>query len=130
MQLKFIIQCARVCLPIATFEFKFHTHFIFHHILGNLTPPDSPTGVIGSEQPYSGDLHSTFEYYGIKSSADSPRPLIYFVAIVDILTRYGMRKRTAQTYKSVKHGTGAEISTVKPELYGRRLLDFMSQCIE
>ncbi|KAF7258273.1 hypothetical protein EG68_04675 [Paragonimus skrjabini miyazakii] len=99
-------------------------------VIGNLTPPDSPTGVIGSEQPYSGDLHPTFEYYGIKSSADSPRPLIYFVAIVDILTRYGMRKRTAQTYKSVKHGTGAEISTVKPELYGRRLLDFMSQCIE
>lgn len=52
------------------------------------------------------------------------------MAVIDILTRYGMRKRTAQTYKTVKHGVGAEISTVKPELYARRFLDFITQAIE
>ncbi|VDP86915.1 unnamed protein product [Echinostoma caproni] len=97
---------------------------------GNLTPPDSPTNDPGTEQPFCGDLHPNLEYYAIKSSPESPRSLIYFVAIIDILTRYGMRKRTAQTYKTVKHGAGADISTVKPELYGRRLLDFITQCIE
>lgn len=59
---------------------------------------------------------------------DSPHPLIYFVAIIDILTRYGMRKRTAQTYKTVKHG--ADGGSVKPEFYGRRLLEFVEQCID
>ncbi|TPP64465.1 Phosphatidylinositol-5-phosphate 4-kinase type-2 alpha [Fasciola gigantica] len=97
---------------------------------GNLTPPDSPTNGPAAEQIYCGELHPSLEYYAIKSSPESPRQLIYFVAIIDILTRYGMRKRTAQTYKTVKHGAGADISTVKPELYGRRLLDFIAQCIE
>uniref|UniRef100_A0A5K4F9N4 1-phosphatidylinositol-5-phosphate 4-kinase n=1 Tax=Schistosoma mansoni TaxID=6183 RepID=A0A5K4F9N4_SCHMA len=93
-----------------------------------LTPPDSPPGAECLPQLFSGELHPTLEHYGIKSSIDSPHPLIYFVAIIDILTRYGMRKRTAQTYKTVKHG--ADGGSVKPEFYGRRLLEFVEQCID
>ncbi|CAL8075149.1 unnamed protein product [Calicophoron daubneyi] len=99
-------------------------------IPGNPTPPDSPPDGMIPDRPFSGELHPHMEYYGIKSSPDSPKQVIYFIAIIDALTRYGMRKRTAQTYKTVKHGAGAEISTVKPDLYGRRLLEFISQCIE
>ncbi|RTG84412.1 1-phosphatidylinositol-5-phosphate 4-kinase [Schistosoma bovis] len=95
---------------------------------GELTPPDSPPGAECLPQLFSGELHPTLEHYGIKSSIDSPHPLIYFVAIIDILTRYGMRKRTAQTYKTVKHG--ADGGSVKPEFYGRRLLEFVEQCID
>uniref|UniRef100_A0A0R3U006 PIPK domain-containing protein n=1 Tax=Rodentolepis nana TaxID=102285 RepID=A0A0R3U006_RODNA len=38
-----------------------------------------------------------------------------------------MRKRTAQTYKTVKHGgaNADQITTVRPEVYGKRLLDFL-----
>ncbi|CAH8524366.1 unnamed protein product [Schistosoma margrebowiei] len=93
-----------------------------------LTPPDSPPGAECLPQLFSGELHPTLEHYGIKSSIDSPHPLIYFVAIIDILTRYGMRKRTAQTYKTVKHGTDG--GSVKPEFYGRRLFEFVEQCID
>jgi 1-phosphatidylinositol-5-phosphate 4-kinase len=35
--------------------------------------------------------------------------------MIDILTRYGVKKRTAQAAKTMKHGTNADISTVKPE---------------
>ncbi|CAL8068702.1 unnamed protein product [Calicophoron daubneyi] len=101
-----------------------------HAFNGNPTPPDSPPDGMIPDRPFSGELHPHMEYYGIKSSPDSPKQVIYFIAIIDALTRYGMRKRTAQTYKTVKHGAGAEISTVKPDLYGRRLLEFISQCIE
>ncbi|KAH8861729.1 Phosphatidylinositol 5-phosphate 4-kinase type-2 beta [Schistosoma japonicum] len=87
-----------------------------------LTPPDSPLGAVEClPQLFSGELHPNLECYGIKSSTDCPHRLVYFVAIIDILTRYGMRKRTAQTYKTVKHG--ADGGSVKPEFYGRRLLD-------
>ncbi|CAH8839904.1 unnamed protein product [Trichobilharzia szidati] len=94
----------------------------------DLTPPDSPPGAICLPQLFSGDLHPSLECYGIKGSTDSPHSLIYFVAIIDILTRYGMRKRTAQTYKTVKHGS--DVTSVKPEFYGRRLLDFVEQCVD
>ncbi len=52
------------------------------------------------------------------------------MALIDILTHYGMKKRTAQAAKTVKHGAGAEISTVKPEQYARRFMDFISKAIE
>ena len=52
------------------------------------------------------------------------------MALIDVLTKYGMKKRTAQAAKTVKHGSGAEISTVRPDQYARRFLDFISKCIE
>lgn len=62
--------------------------------------------------------------------SESSRKEIYFLAMIDILTKYGVKKRTAQAAKTVKHGAGAEISTVRPDQYGRRFLDFISKCIE
>uniref|UniRef100_A0A0X3NJJ2 1-phosphatidylinositol-5-phosphate 4-kinase n=1 Tax=Schistocephalus solidus TaxID=70667 RepID=A0A0X3NJJ2_SCHSO len=97
---------------------------------GNLTPPESPSDFSYRLQPFVGELNPNTEFYGIKGSPNLGRPVIYFIAVIDILTRYGMRKRTAQTYKTVKHGAGSEITTVRPEVYGRRLLDFIGNCIE
>ena len=54
---------------------------------------------------------------------------IYFLALVDILTHYGVKKRTAQAAKTVKHGSGAEISTVRPEQYAKRFLEFVEKII-
>jgi 1-phosphatidylinositol-5-phosphate 4-kinase len=52
------------------------------------------------------------------------------MALIDILTHYGVKKRTAQAAKTVKHGAGAEISTVKPEQYMRRFLEFVTKNIQ
>ena len=52
------------------------------------------------------------------------------MALIDILTHYGMKKRTAQAAKTVKHGAGAEISTVKPDQYARRFIEFISKVLE
>ena len=60
----------------------------------------------------------------------APRREIYFMALIDILTHYGMKKRTAQAAKTVKHGAGAEISTVKPEQYARRFMEFVEKVLE
>ena len=61
---------------------------------------------------------------------DCPRKEIYFMALIDILTHYGMKKRTAAAAKSVKHGANAEISTVKPEQYARRFMEFITRALE
>ncbi|KAL5103603.1 Phosphatidylinositol 5-phosphate 4-kinase type-2 beta [Taenia crassiceps] len=72
---------------------------------GNYTPPESPSDDISHRfQPYTGDLNPISEFYAFRGSPSLGRPVIYFIALIDILTRYGMRKRTAQTYKTVKHG--------------------------
>jgi 1-phosphatidylinositol-5-phosphate 4-kinase len=56
--------------------------------------------------------------------------VIYFIGLIDVLTQYGARKRAAHAAKTVKHGSNAEISTVRPEQYARRFLDFMGRIVE
>jgi 1-phosphatidylinositol-5-phosphate 4-kinase len=61
---------------------------------------------------------------------ESPRREIYYIGLVDVLTQFGLRKRTAQAAKTVKHGTTAEISTVHPEQYAKRFYDFIAKAIQ
>lgn len=61
---------------------------------------------------------------------ESPRREIYFLAMIDILTKYGVKKRTATAAKTVKHGAGAEFSTVRHDQYAKRFLEFINKCIE
>jgi 1-phosphatidylinositol-5-phosphate 4-kinase len=61
---------------------------------------------------------------------ESPKREIYFIGLVDVLTQFGLRKRTAQAAKTVKHGTTAEISTVHPEQYAKRFFDFIAKAIQ
>jgi 1-phosphatidylinositol-5-phosphate 4-kinase len=49
------------------------------------------------------------------------------MGLVDVLTQYGLRKRTAQAAKTVKHGAAAEISTVHPDQYAKRLCEFIQK---
>lgn len=94
---------------------------------GNMpTPPDSPICPI-MEMPFTGDIDPMFEPFAIKCSEDCPRKEIYFMALIDILTHYGAKKRTAAAVKTVKHGAGAEISTVKPEQYAKRFMEFITK---
>lgn len=65
-----------------------------------------------------------------KFPTESPRREIYFLAMIDILTKYGVKKRTATAAKTVKHGAGAEFSTVRYDQYAKRFLEFINKCIE
>lgn len=92
------------------------------------TPPDSPQP--SPYMPYTGELDSEMERYAFKSSPDCPRQEIYFLAMIDILTKYGVKKRTATAAKTVKHGAGAEFSTIRHDQYAKRFLEFINKYIE
>jgi 1-phosphatidylinositol-5-phosphate 4-kinase len=95
------------------------------------TPPDSPApstsafGLINS----SSELDLTNEFYAIPARRDAPSRHVYFLGLIDILTYYGVKKRTATAAKTVKYGSEAEISTVKPDQYARRLLEFVTRAL-
>lgn len=99
------------------------------NIGGAPTPPDSP--MAASAPPgFFGELDPVTEIYAVKSAEQCPRREIYFIALIDVLTNYGVKKRTAQAAKTMKHGAGAEISTVKPDQYARRFMEFVEKIIE
>jgi len=91
------------------------------------TPPDSP---LYDAPKFFGELDPHLEVFAFKCHDDCARKEIYFMGLIDILTHYGVKKRTAQAAKTVKHGTGAEISTVQPKQYASRFADFISEKIE
>lgn len=62
--------------------------------------------------------------------ADDHYKEIYYMALLEAMKEYNAQKRTAHAMKTVKHGTGADISTVDPEQYSRRFLDFVMKIIE
>jgi len=108
-----------------------------------LTPPDSPqaggrspnaTGEKGPPTSLSllrGRIDPELDIYAIPSRSTSQRREIYFLSLVDILTHYGMKKQAAKVAKTVKYGSSVDgISTVDPEQYANRFLDFISNAIE
>ncbi|KAF5893962.1 phosphatidylinositol 5-phosphate 4-kinase type-2 alpha, partial [Clarias magur] len=91
------------------------------------TPPDSPSNTLDSTKPLSpGDFDPTIDVYAIKSHDNSPRKEVYFMAVIDILQHYDAKKKAAHAAKTVKHGAGAEISTVNPEQYSKRFYEFIT----
>lgn len=96
------------------------------------TPPDSPAGVGRPRDSLTNGatISSTRDIYAMQSRQDAPQREVYFLALVDVLTHYGVKKRTAQAAKTVKHGTAADISTVHPEQYAKRLVDFITKALE
>ncbi|EDV45200.1 phosphatidylinositol 5-phosphate 4-kinase type-2 beta [Drosophila erecta] len=87
------------------------------------TPPDSPRGAQYKEVVYEVDI------YDIPSIEEKRE--IYFIAIIDVLTQYGVKKQAAKAAKTVKYGSNVDgISTCDPEQYAKRFLDFMDKAIE
>lgn len=82
------------------------------------TPPDSPTS----------KLNYGYGVFGIPSIASKKE--VYFMALIDILTHYGLKKKSANVAKTVKYGADQEISTVKPDQYSKRFLDFINKIIQ
>uniref|UniRef100_A0A8D0CGK2 Phosphatidylinositol 5-phosphate 4-kinase type-2 alpha n=1 Tax=Scleropages formosus TaxID=113540 RepID=A0A8D0CGK2_SCLFO len=91
------------------------------------TPPDSPSNTLDNNKPFgAGEFDSAIDVFAIKSHENAPRKEVYFMAIIDILTHYDAKKKAAHAAKTVKHGAGAEISTVNPEQYSKRFYDFIA----
>ncbi|PIK54083.1 putative phosphatidylinositol 5-phosphate 4-kinase type-2 alpha-like [Apostichopus japonicus] len=92
------------------------------------TPPDSPS--TRPKHVTIGDFDPCIDVYAIKSFEKSEKREIYFMALIDILTHWGAKKKAAQAAKTVKHGAGAEISTIKPKEYAKRFTEFIGKVIE
>ncbi len=67
----------------------------------------------------------------IISFIDAPQREIYFLAVIDVLTHYGVKKQAAKAAKTVKYGSNVEgISTCEPDQYAKRFIEFISKVIE
>ncbi|XP_046741570.1 phosphatidylinositol 5-phosphate 4-kinase type-2 alpha isoform X1 [Diprion similis] len=102
-------------------------------VTGMSTPPESPHTALmrDSSLQYEGTIIPELDIYAIPSSDGAPLKEIYFLAIIDVLTHYGVRKQAAKAAKTVKYGANVDgISTCDPEQYGKRFIEFMSKAIE
>uniref|UniRef100_A0A8C7QUK6 PIPK domain-containing protein n=1 Tax=Oncorhynchus mykiss TaxID=8022 RepID=A0A8C7QUK6_ONCMY len=94
------------------------------------TPPDSPGNPLNFGGFFGpGEFDPSVDVYAIKSNDSAVKKEVYFMAIIDILTHYDAKKKAAHAAKTVKHGAGAEISTVNPEQYSKRFFEFMSNIL-
>ncbi|GJQ79920.1 hypothetical protein Trydic_g18364 [Trypoxylus dichotomus] len=104
------------------------------------TPPDSPNAIAQfvREQSlqyegrfFAGGIIPELDIYAIPSCEAAPVKEIYFVAIIDVLTHYGVKKQAAKAAKTVKYGSNVDgISTCDPEQYAKRFMEFMQKAIE
>lgn len=83
----------------------------------------SSTSSQANEEGYDPELFAV-------SSYEENNQEIYYMGIIDVLSYYGTTKKAAHAAKTVKHGAGAEISTVKPELYASRFIEFIDTIFE
>uniref|UniRef100_A0A8C8RDV1 Phosphatidylinositol 5-phosphate 4-kinase type-2 gamma n=1 Tax=Pelusios castaneus TaxID=367368 RepID=A0A8C8RDV1_9SAUR len=91
------------------------------------TSPEGIGGYLNSYKPLGpGEFDSYIDVYAIKSAEGGPQREVYFMGLIDTLTQYDAKKKAAHAAKTVKHGAGAEISTVHPEQYAKRFLDFVT----
>ncbi|XP_076390972.1 phosphatidylinositol 5-phosphate 4-kinase isoform X1 [Megachile rotundata] len=100
---------------------------------GMATPPESPHAALmrDTSLQYEDAIIPELDIYAIPSKEGAPTKEIYFLAIIDVLTHYGVRKQAAKAAKTVKYGANVDgISTCDPEQYGKRFIEFMSKAIE
>ncbi|KAJ8403995.1 hypothetical protein AAFF_G00343450 [Aldrovandia affinis] len=91
------------------------------------TSPDGIAGYLNSYRPLGpGEFEPYVDMYAVKSAAGAPQREVYFIGLIDVLTQYDTKKKAAHAAKTVKHGAGAEISTVHPEQYAKRFRDFIA----
>lgn len=96
------------------------------------TPPDSPHPYPRADSlQYEGGIIPELDIYAIPSYDNAPVKEIYFLALIDVLTHYGVKKQAAKAAKTVKYGAHVDgISTCDPEQYGKRFIEFLSKAIE
>uniref|UniRef100_A0A8C6VYS0 Phosphatidylinositol 5-phosphate 4-kinase type-2 gamma n=1 Tax=Nothobranchius furzeri TaxID=105023 RepID=A0A8C6VYS0_NOTFU len=81
------------------------------------TSPEGITGYMKSFKPMGpGEFDPYVDMYAVHSA---PRREVYFMGLTDVLTQYDTKRRAAHAARAVKHGAGAEISTLHPEQYAK-----------
>uniref|UniRef100_A0A3Q1JR56 Phosphatidylinositol 5-phosphate 4-kinase type-2 gamma n=1 Tax=Anabas testudineus TaxID=64144 RepID=A0A3Q1JR56_ANATE len=91
------------------------------------TSPEGIAGYMSSYKPLGpGEFDPYVDVYAVGSCPGAPQKEVYFMGLIDVLTQYDTKKKAAHAAKTVKHGAGAEISTVHPEQYAKRFRDFIS----
>ncbi|XP_055040931.1 phosphatidylinositol 5-phosphate 4-kinase type-2 gamma [Misgurnus anguillicaudatus] len=91
------------------------------------TSPEGIAGYMSIFKPRGpGEFDPSVDVYAIQSAAGAPQREIYFMGLIDILTLYDTKKKAPHAAKTVKHGAGAEISTVHPEQNAKRFQDFIA----
>uniref|UniRef100_A0A669D4X1 Phosphatidylinositol 5-phosphate 4-kinase type-2 gamma n=1 Tax=Oreochromis niloticus TaxID=8128 RepID=A0A669D4X1_ORENI len=89
--------------------------------------PEGIAGYMSSVKPLGpGEFDPYVDVYAVRSCPGAPQREVYFMGLIDVLTQYDTKKKAAHAAKTVKHGAGAEISTVHPEQYAKRFRDFIS----
>ncbi|XP_060804399.1 phosphatidylinositol 5-phosphate 4-kinase type-2 alpha isoform X2 [Amyelois transitella] len=98
---------------------------------GYNTPPDSPRAPARRSPPRYAGIVPELDIYAVPSQDGAARREIYFVALIDVLTHYGVKKQAAKAAKTVKYGSNVDgISTCDPEQYGKRFIEFVAKAIE
>ena len=95
-----------------------------------LTPPDSPPFQDMDPLDPSGEhLDQEKDIYALPSKDQNE---VYFLALVDILTTYGVKKQAAKYAKTVTYGANKVegISTIEPDQYAARFLEFIANAME
>ncbi|XP_031423603.1 phosphatidylinositol 5-phosphate 4-kinase type-2 gamma-like isoform X2 [Clupea harengus] len=91
------------------------------------TSPEGIAGYMNSFKPFGpGEFDPYVDVYAIQSDVGAPQREVYFMGLIDVLTHYDTKKKAAHAAKTVKHGAGAEISTVHPEQYAKRFREFIA----
>ncbi|XP_031177938.1 phosphatidylinositol 5-phosphate 4-kinase type-2 gamma-like isoform X1 [Sander lucioperca] len=94
----------------------------------NSMAPEGIGGYMNSFKPMGpGEFDPYVDVYAIQSAVDAPQREVYFMGLIDVLTQYDTKKKAAHAAKAVKHGAGAEISTVHPEQYAKRFREFITK---
>ncbi|XP_032365180.1 phosphatidylinositol 5-phosphate 4-kinase type-2 gamma isoform X2 [Etheostoma spectabile] len=94
----------------------------------NSIAPEGIGGYMNSFKPMGpGEFDPYVDVYAIQSAVDAPRREVYFMGLIDVLTQYDTKKKAVHAAKAVKHGAGAEISTVHPEQYAKRFREFITK---
>ncbi|XP_077459080.1 phosphatidylinositol 5-phosphate 4-kinase type-2 gamma-like isoform X2 [Stigmatopora argus] len=95
------------------------------------TSPEGIAGYMNSFKPMGpGEFDPYVDVYAIQSAVGAPRREVYFMGLIDVLTQYDAKKKAAHAAKAVKHGAGAEISTVHPEQYAKRFKEFVTKIFD
>ncbi|XP_049871432.1 phosphatidylinositol 5-phosphate 4-kinase type-2 alpha isoform X3 [Pectinophora gossypiella] len=98
---------------------------------GYNTPPDSPRGLARQCSLRYEGIIPELDIYAIPSQEGAAKKEIYFVALIDVLTHYGVKKQAAKAAKTVKYGSNVDgISTCDPEQYGKRFIEFVAKAID
>lgn len=95
------------------------------------TPPDSPRALTRQHSFRYTGIIPDLDIYAIPSQDGAVKKEIYFVALIDVLTHYGVKKQAAKAAKTVKYGSNVDgISTCDPDQYGKRFIEFVAKAIE